>query len=326
MRAVRIHGFGGPEVMVVEEIERPEPRDDQVLIRVLAAGVNWADAQRRSSARYPVPIAFPHTVGQELVGEVEAVGAAVTRYREGDLVFALPNSGAYAEYAVAAEHELLPVPEGLDPTVGLSVVMHGLTAMAILKDAAPLRAGDTMFVQAAGGGVGLMAIQLAKLYGAGTVVAAASTPDKRRIACDHGADVAVDLAADDWTQVVRDATDGRGVDVVLDCVGGAVGKQSMDLVADWGRIVTYGVVSNEPVAVEILRLPARNVTLRSLFVLGYLARPDFTDTALAELAAFVADGRLKPHIGGRYTLDQAQTMHEHMEARTTAGKLLVVPS
>ena len=205
---------------MVEEISIPSPGPGQVLIEVEAAGVNYADAVRRAGGVHPQPTVLPFTLGGEFAGTIVARGEGVTGYREGDRVFALHNGGAYAEYAIADQRALIGVPEGLDAVAGLALVVQGLTAAAILKDAAPVRPGDSVLVQAAAGGVGLLAVQLAKVYGAGTVVALASTADKRATTLDHGADVAVDVTSDDWPEQVRAATGGRGVDVVLEMTGG----------------------------------------------------------------------------------------------------------
>jgi NADPH2:quinone reductase len=325
MRAVRMHRHGGPEVMVVEEIPVPSPEPGQVLIEVEAAGVNYADAVRRAGGIYPQPTVLPFTLGGEFAGTVVARGEGVTAYGEGDRVFALHNGGAYAEYAIADQHALIPVPEGLDAVTGLALVVQGLTAAAILKDAAPVRPGDSVLVQAAAGGVGLLAVQLAKIYGAGTIIALASTADKRATTLDHGADVAVDVSSDDWPKQVRAATGGRGVDVVLEMTGGSVFSQCVDLLADFGRMVVYGVASHETGTLAVERLIPRNVTVRTFYLGPYVARPRFAATTLGELAGYVAEGRLRLSVGGRFALDTARELHRQMEARQTHGKLVVLP-
>jgi NADPH2:quinone reductase len=324
MRAVRIHSHGGPEEMVVEQVEVPSPGEGEVLIRVLAAGVNWADAARRLGGHYPVPTRFPHTIGQELVGTVETVGAGVSGFRPGGTVFALPDRGAYAEFATAAEHELIPVPPGLDPVEGLALAIQGLSAYGILK-AANVGPGDVVVVQAAAGGVGLLAVQMAKLFGAAQVIASAGREAKRATAVEHGADVAVDSYSDHWEEEVREVAEGGTVDVVLEMTGGGTFSESVNLLGDFGRIVVYGNASNEPPSYDIFAAMGRNLTLRTFYLIPYLRRPDFVAEALEEMASWVEQGRLKLIIGGRYTFDQAREMHVVLEERSTQGKLLVLP-
>ena len=325
MRAVRMHRHGGPEVMVVEEIPIPSPGPGQVLIEVEAAGVNYADAVRRAGGFYPQPTVLPFTPGGEFVGAIVACGEGVTGFGEGDRVFALHNGGAYAEYAIADQRALIAVPDGLDAVAGLALVVQGVTAAAILKDAAPVRPGDSVLVQAAAGGVGLLAVQLARIYGAATVVALASTADKRATTLDHGADMAVDATSDDWPEQVRATTGGRGVDLVLEMTGGSVFSQCVDLLADFGRMVVYGVAGHETGTLAVERLIPRNVTVRTFYLGPYLARPGFAATTLRELAGHVAEGRLRLSVGGRYALNTAREMHRLMEARQTHGKLVVLP-
>ncbi|WP_286249569.1 quinone oxidoreductase family protein [Streptomyces graminofaciens] len=311
--------------MTVEKVPVPRPAPGQVLVEVAAAGVNYADAIRRLGEYYPQPTVFPFTMGGEFTGKIVARGEGVTGHKEGDTVFALHNGGGYAEYAVAEQGALIPVPDGLDPVVGLALVIQGLTAVAILKDAGPVRPGDTVLVQAGGGGVGLLAVQLAKMYGAGRVIAMASTAEKRATALDHGADVAVDSSSDGWAAEAREATGGKGVDLVLEMTGGSVFTQSVDLLTDFGTVVVYGVAGREPPILAVEQLIPRNISVRAFNLHPYLMRPDFTAETLCELADHVAEGRLRVALGGRFTLETAQEMHRSMEARQTHGKLVVIP-
>jgi NADPH:quinone reductase len=326
MRAARIHAHGGPNAIVVEEIDVPSPEGDEVLVRVDAAGVNWADAERRGGGYSPVPMEFPWTLGLELVGVVDRVGPAVSRWREGDLVYALPNGGgAYAEYAIAAEHELIRVPEGIDPRQGLALTMQGLTAALMLKETG-CGPGDTVLIEAAGSGLGLIAVQLAKIYGAETVVGIASTAEKRAIAVEHGADFAVDSTVAGWSDEVREKLGGEGVDLALEMTGGAVFDESLALLADFGRMIVFAGVSKEPSALDVHMNIIRNLTVRLFYVIPYLTRTEMIDQTLAELAALVGEGRLEVMIGGTYSLAETPEMHRLMEERVTAGKLLVTPA
>ncbi|MDO0932261.1 zinc-binding dehydrogenase [Streptomyces sp. DG2A-72] len=311
--------------MVVEEVPVPEPAPSEVLIKVMAAGVNWADAHRRQGQYYPEPTDFPFTVGGEFAGEIVSTGRDVTRHRAGDVVFALHNGGAYAQYAIADQDAVFRVPDGLDPIAGVALIVQGLTAAAILKDATPVQPGEAVLVQGASGGVGMIALQLARIYGASKVFGLASSPHKRDFIRTHGGH-ALDPADATWPDQLRAATDQQGADVVMEMAGGEMFRRSLDVMAQGGRMTVYGAVGEGDRTVDLLQLIPRNLTLRSFYLGPYLARPDFVDSTIAELAEYVKDGRLKLTLGGRYQLDQAPEMHRLMEARQTTGKLVVLPT
>ena len=193
MKAVRFHENGGPEVLRYEEVADPAPGSGQVLLRVLAAGVNYADATRRKGgSSYPRPTPLPFTPGSEVVGVVEKLGEGVTTVERGATVMAWLGQGGYAEWAVANLADLLPVPEGIKPAEALSLIIQGLSAALILKGSAKLQTGESVLIEGAAGGVGVLAVQLAKIYAAGRVIGAASTEAKRALVIGLGADAAVD--------------------------------------------------------------------------------------------------------------------------------------
>jgi NADPH2:quinone reductase len=326
MLAVRFYQHGGPEVLQCEEVPTPRPGAREVLIRVEAAGVNYADTVRRNGDYYPVPTVFPAILGGEIAGSIEALGQGIDHLQIGAHVFALIDQGGYAQYAVAPTNSIIPVPKGLDPVQGIALIVQGLTAALVLKETAGLRAGESILIQGAAGGVGLLSVQLAKIYGAGLIIAAAGSPEKREFALGLGADLAVDYKQPDWPQQVLKATDGHGVDIVQEMTGGHVFQQSLDCLAKFGRLVVYGFASREPVNLDPARLLPFNHTVKGFYLGGFLNdKQELVNATLAELAGFVASGRLKLHMGGAFPLINAAEAHRLLESRQTKGKLVILP-
>jgi len=330
MKAIRYHQKGGPEVLVYEDVPDPVPAPGQVLLRVLASGVNYADATRRSGNNYPRPTPLPFTPGSEVVGVVERLGANVTGIDPGTIAIAWLPQGGYAEYAVADVAELIRVPVGVEPTEAPALIIQGLSAALILKKSARLQKGESVLIHGAAGGVGVLAVQLAKIYGAGTVIGAASTEEKRALVLKFGADAAVDYTQTDWTTQVREANGGRPVDVILAMTGGDIFDQSLTCLAPFGRVVAYGNASHEPMQVNVQNLLPQNQTITGFFLSGLLAgepgdRNSIVEKMLDELGEFIRAGRLRLHLGGTYKLSQASDAHRAIEGRHTTGKIVLVP-
>ncbi|WP_334054477.1 quinone oxidoreductase family protein [Burkholderia cepacia] len=245
MKAVRFHTTGGPDALVYEEVPDPAIEDDDVLIRVDAAGVNFADVMRRRGDDYPEQSPTPFTLGAEVAGTVAAVGKAVTTIPVGTPVLATPGAGGYAQYIRVPASIVIPLPPGLDAVRAAALMAHGLTAALVLRQAARLAPGETVLVEAAAGGVGSFAVQLAKQYGAGKVIAAASTPEKRALAERLGADASVDYTAPDWAERVRTLTGGKGVDVILETAGGDNVAEAFKALASFGRMIFIGQSSGK---------------------------------------------------------------------------------
>jgi NADPH:quinone reductase len=232
MRAVQIEEFGGPDVLQVVDLPKPEPGENEVLIEVSRAGMNFADTHQRENtylARYEVPL----VLGGEVAGTTP----------DGQRVIALVPHGGYAEYAVAHESTVFPIPDGFDEGAALALLIHGLTAWHLCKTSAKLAPGESVVVISGAGGVGGLAVQLAKPFGAGRVIATASTEEKRAKTLELGADAAVDPAVDDLKGALIEANEGRQVDVVLEMSGGRVFDQCAEALAPFGRIVAYGIAS-----------------------------------------------------------------------------------
>jgi NADPH2:quinone reductase len=331
LKAIRFHEHGGPEVLRYEDVPDPAPGARQVLLRVLAAGVNYADASRRKGGTsYPRPTPLPFTPGSEVVGIVEKLGDGVTGVERGATVMAWLGQGGYAECAVADAADLLPVPLGVKPAEALSLIIQGLTAALILKDSARLQAGESVLVEGAAGGVGVLAVQLAKIYGAGRVIGAASTEAKRALAVSLGADATVDYSRPGWAAEVKAQNGGRGVDIILEMTGGAVFDEAFDCLAPFGRMVAYGNASRQPMNLGVQRLYAQCQTVTGFFLSGFIAgqsrdRGAFAAKLLAELGGYVRDGRLRLQLGGTYKLAQAADAHRALESRNTTGKIVLVP-
>jgi NADPH2:quinone reductase len=314
MRAVQIEEFGGPEVLQVMDVPKPAPGDGEVLIEVSRAGMNFADTHQRENsylARYEVPL----ILGGEVAGTTE----------DSRRVVALLPNGGYAEYAVAPEATVYPVPDGLDDGTALALLIQGLTAWHLLRTCGRVAPGESVVVISGAGGVGSLAVQLAKPFGAGRVIATASSEEKRALTLDLGADAAVDPSAEDLTAALIEANDGKRVDVVLEMSGGRVFDQSAEALAPFGRIVAYGIASREQNNLETGRLMRKSRTVVGFWLMHCLGRRDMVEEPLADLFDRAARGDLKPMVGATYPLSEVRRAHEDMQGRRTSGKLLLDP-
>lgn len=325
MKAVRFHKTGGPEVLVYEELPDPTPGDHEVVIRVEAAGVNFADVMRRRGDDYPDPSPTPFTLGAEVAGTVAAVGKSVTWLTVGMPVLAAPGAGGYAQYICVPAAIVIPLPPGLDAIRASALMAHGLTAALVLRKAARLVPGETVLVEAAAGGLGSLAVQLAKHYGAGKVIAAASTPEKRAVAERLGADLSVDYTAPGWAEQVRAATDGKGVDVILETAGGDNVAEALKALAPFGRLIFIGQSSGKTSLIDPWTLTVPNHTITSFYVGAYLAFPDLIQATLTELIGLVLTDKLLLQTETVLPLSQAVEAHRLLEGRHTIGKVVLKP-
>jgi NADPH2:quinone reductase len=316
MRAIQVNKFGGPEVLELVEVDEPEAADRHVMIDVVAAGVNYADTHQAEDS-YLTATELPIVPGSEVVGTTP------DRRR----VLALLESGGYAERAVARPELVFPVPEGLADGDALALGSQGATAWHILRTSAHLQPGDSVVVHAGAGGVGSLAIQLARLWGAGRVISSASSDEKRALTLELGADAAIDSNAGDLKTAIEEANGGRKVDVVLEMVGGPAFHASLAALAPFGRLVTYGMASRqetEPVAPGALLRRSRGVI--GMWLAHAAARPkEMLAPQLAELFELAARGELRPIVGATYPLAEARRAHEDLRARRTTGKLVLDP-
>jgi NADPH:quinone reductase len=316
MRAIQVNEFGGPDVLELVEVDAPEPAERRVMIDVLAAGVNYADTHQAEDS-YLTATELPIVPGSEVVGTAP----------DGRRVLALLDSGGYAERAVARPELVFPVPEGLADGDALALGSQGATAWHILRTSAHLQPGESVVVHAGAGGVGSLAIQLARLWGAGRVISSASSDQKRELTLELGADAAIDSNAGDLKTAIEEANGGRKVDVVLEMVGGPAFHAGLAALAPFGRLVTYGMASREetePVAPGALLRRSRGVI--GMWLAHAAARPkEMLAPQLAELFELAARGELRPIVGATYPLAEARRAHEDLRARRTTGKLVLDP-
>jgi len=324
MRAIRISEWGGPEVLeLVDDAPEPEPGEHDVLIRVSRAGINFADTHARENsylARYELPL----TPGAEVAGVAERDGHGFTA---GQRVVALVGTGGYAQYVAAPAATTFPIPDGVSDPTALALLLQGLTAWHLYRTSARIQPGETVVVHAAAGGVGSLAVQLGRPLGAGRVIATASTEEKRALALELGADVAVDVTRDDLAGALVEANLGERVDVVLEMAGGRVFDASLDALAPFGRLVTYGIASREPNEVATGALMRKSRAVIGFWLMHCLARPaELVDAPLRELFERAAAGELRVVEGATYRLSEARRAHEDLQARRTSGKLVLDPS
>lgn len=312
MRAVLVEEWGGPEVLQVKEAPKPEAGEGQVLIKVESAGINFADTHQTENS-YLAKYELPLIPGTEVTGTLE----------DGTRVVALTPGGGYAEYAVADKRAVWPIPDGLDDSAVLALLVQGVTAWHLYRTSAQIRVGEAVVVISGAGGVGSLAVQLGKSMGAGRVIGTASSEDKRKLVLKMGADAAVDSQAENLAEQLIEANGGNRVDVVLEMAGGTVFEQSMKALAPFGRVVTYGIASREPNEVKSGSLMRRSHGVIGFWLMHCLGRPEMMDQPLQELFERAARGELTPQVGGSYALDDVRQAHEDLKGRKTSGKLIL---
>ncbi len=308
--------FGGPEVLKLVELPVPEPGPEEVLVKVSRAGLNFADTHTRTNS-YVRKATLPLVPGGEVAG---------VREDTGERVVALVGDGGYAEYALAPRELVYPIPDKLDEGAALALIIQGLTAWHLYRTAGHVAAGESVVVHSAAGGVGSLAVQLGRAFGAGRVIATASSSEKRALALELGADVAIDAEADGLTERLLQANDSRPVDVVFDMAGGAVFDASYQALAPFGRIVVCGIASQEPNELRTGSLLRHSRSVVGFYLFHTLERPGMFTDALADLFARAARGELRTVIGATYPLDQAAQAHIDLRERRTTGKLLLDPA
>jgi len=314
MRAVQITEFGGPEVLEIVELPDPVPAADEVLVEVARAGMNFADTHQRHND-YLAKAELPLIPGVEISG----------RTGGGRRVAAILTSGGYAERVAVPESSLVGVPDEVSDDQAAAILLQGLTAWALLRVSARLRAGETVVIEAAAGGTGSLAVQLAKAAGA-RVIGLASTPAKRELVERLGADVAVDSRAKDMTGVLLGANGGDPVDVVLQMSGGEAFEQQMAALAPFGRMISFGIASREPNVIRSQKLMRSSRSVVGFWIVHLLQRPDLLREGIEELLGAVASGELEVVIGGVFRLGDVARAQIELAERRTQGKLLLDPS
>lgn len=314
MKAIQISEFGGPDVMQVVELPDPEPADGQVVVDVARAGVNFADTHVTRND-YLAKQELPLVPGGEVAGTTP----------DGRRVAALLANGGYAQKVAVPESWLVPVPDGVSDDVAAGLLLQGLTAHALVHRCARLQPGEAIVVEAAAGGTGSLAVQLAKRAG-GRVIGLASSPDKRQLAERLGADVTVDSGASDLREAILAANGGEQVDAVLQMSGGEAFEQQLRTLAPFGRMVTFGIASREENQVRTGHLMRNSRAVIGFWLMHLIPRRDEVRAMIEDLLQAVLAGELEVVTGGIYPLSEATRAHEDIAARRTQGKLLLDPS
>lgn len=323
MKAIQFTEYGGPEVLKTIEIDKPKPGPTEVLIEIHAIGVNYADTARREG-QYVVPTNLPFIPGAEIAGVIVEAGEEVTNVNIGTRVVTLIESGGYAEYAVVDSRNVtVMLKEDIDFKQAVSLPLQGLSAYHILKTMGCITNEDTVLVHAAAGGVGTLAVQLAKLFGARKVIATASTDEKLDLAKSLGADVCINYTNEGWHKEVLEATEGRGVDLALEMVGGDVFKDTLKCLAPFGKVVIYGVASGEQAVMHPSSLMAKNQSVIGFFLPQIMRKRELFMRSIRELFGYLEEGKLQLIIGETYPLEEAAKVHELMQSRKTSGKIIL---
>jgi NADPH2:quinone reductase len=322
MKAVRVHKYGGPEVLTLEEIPVPEPKAGEARVKIEAIGVNYIDIYQRTGL---YPLQTPFTLGTEGAGIVDAVGPNVTEVKKGERVGYASIPGSYGEYAIVPAARLVPIPPNIDARTAAALMLQGMTAHYLTHSTYPLKKGETALLHAAAGGVGLLLIQIAKQLGA-TVIGTVSTEAKAKLAKEMGADHLILYTQSDFLAEVKKLTDGRGVNVVYDSVGQTTFDKSLDCLRPRGYLVLFGQSSGPVPPFDPGKLAAKG----SLF----LTRPSLPHHTLErsellqranDVLNWTATGKLKVRVDKTFPLAEAAEAHRQLEGRKTTGKVILLP-
>ncbi|MEU3908908.1 zinc-binding dehydrogenase [Streptomyces goshikiensis] len=325
MRIVRYHQHGTPEVLQVDEVEKPEPGPGQVRIRAEAIGVNFAGLQERAGEfYYGEGVALPACPGGDAVGFIDALGPGVEDFEVGERVASVIFKDAFAEYSLARVKDLVPVPKEMDAAQATMLSSPAQVGLEVIQ-ASFLKEGESVLVHAAAGAIGHLVVQMVKALGAGTVVATAKGEAKLAFAKELGADVVVDYSREGWEEEVREATGGAGVDVVLDSVGADVTLKSIGLLKPFGRLVFYGSAGGglDLPTVSLKDLAGKYLTHFSMGVMDKTV--DNFDAVVDEVCAMVLMGKVRPVVHTRLPLEEAAKAHQVMEDRAQLGRVVLVP-
>lgn len=314
MKAIQITVFGGPEVMQYVDLPDPVAGDSEIVLDVTAVGINYADTHQTENS-YLSPQTLPMVPGIEVTG-----------IHAGNRYLASVSSGGYAQKAVAHEAALIPIHDAVTDQQALCMLVQGSTAWHLLKTMGSVRPGQTVVIHAAAGGVGTIAIQLAKMWGA-KVIAVTSSQEKVDLAKSLGADEVVDARVADLGKSLRAANGGRGVDLVLEMVGGTTFDQSLLALGNFGKLITFGMASRTaPTPIHPGALMHGSKTVAGFWLANCFGKKELMNDVIAELFALVADGKLHPIIGSTYPLSKAADAHRAMLARETTGKIALDPA
>lgn len=319
MKAIRIHARGETDVMKLEEIDTPVPGEGEVLIKVELAGVNYSDLGQRKG-NYPNLVALPATLGNEVAGTVVAQGPGVSVPAPGTRVVSLVDGG-YAEYAVARALTVIPLLDNVTYAQAIVLPIQGQTAYLLLEKAARLQKGERILIHAASGGVGSLAVQLARSFDAEMVIGTAHSPEKLEFIRSLGADLALDTNDPRWFEQVMQVTRGQGVHVVMDAVGGGIGQQSIFSLAPFGRLIVFGSLSDASTPMVTQMLIPKCLTISGYNTL--IQSPEDQMRASQALMRLIAEGQVKVITEHAFPLSEAAAAHRAIEENKTRGKVVL---
>ena len=320
MKTIRFYEVGGPEVLRYEDAERPLLTPGRVLVRVHTIGVNFADTLLRRGAYLAQP-KLPETPGFEAAGVVVEVGEGADAGLIGQRVVVL-GEHCYAEYVTASPSQLIVLPDNISFDLGAAFPVQALTAYHMLYTAAHVGQGDTVLIHAAAGGVGLLAVQMAKLAGA-RVFGTTSSMEKAKIVKDAGADEVILYTQTDFAERVAQLTHHRGVDLVLDSVGQETIPGSLASLAPFGHLISFGSASGRPDPIDVASLYARSLKVSAFWLFTVSRTPEIAQRGISRVLEWISDRKIHLRIGLKLPLEQAAEAHRRMEARQTSGKILL---
>jgi NADPH:quinone reductase len=331
MKAIQFTSFGGPEVLSYVDLPKPSPTQGEILIETTAIGVNFPDVRERMGVYNQKEtrvggVELPHVTGLQVVGHVIAAGDGVDRAMIGSQVMALMKKGAYAQFALALAATTVTLRPDADDVAMASLPCQGATAYLTLQASTQLRAGESVLVHGAAGGVGSLAVQIAKALGAGTVIGTASSEERRAFVRGIGADLAIGYDDPNWPRTVLDHTQGRGVDVILESIGGDVFEQNFECLARFGRHIVFGSTRGPGNPIAPRRLMTEAQSLTGFYLPAFFETPELISRALAFLADGVTDGSIKTNVATVLPLSRAAEAHRMLQARQVQGVIILDPA
>jgi len=321
MKAIQVKQVGGPEVLELVDLPVPQPKANEAVVKIAAAGVNFIDVYYREG-RYKASL--PFVVGQEAAGIVSAVGSGVSSLKVGERVAYTAQLGSYAEYQAVAADRLVKIPEGVSDREAAATMLQGMTAQYLAYDTYPVKKGDTALVHAAAGGVGLLLVQMAHNLGA-RVIATVSTEEKAKLAREAGADEIILYTQQDFESETKGITSGKGVDVVYDSVGKTTFEKGLNVLRPRGYMVLYGGSSGAVAPFDPIQLTQKgSLFLTRPSLVNYIATAEELEKRSGAVFGMIAAGKLKLRIEHVYPMKDAQQAHRDLEGRKTTGKLLLL--
>jgi NADPH2:quinone reductase len=322
MKAIQVQKTGGPEVLTLVDLPVPQPKPNEAVIKISAAGVNFIDVYFREG-RYPAPP--PFVDGQEAAGTVSAVGSDVKSLKVGDRVAYTGVLGAYAEHAAVPADRLVKVPAGISDQQAAAAMLQGMTAHYLLYSSYPLKKGETALIHAAAGGMGLLLVQMAKNIGA-HVIGTVGSDEKAKLAREAGADDVINYSKQDFEAETKRLTGGKGVHVVYDGVGKSTFDKDFEILRPRGYLVLFGGASGPVPPFDPMKLTQKGSLTFTRPSLGhFIATREELEQRSSDVLGWIAAGKVKLRIGHTYKLEDAAQAHRDLEARKTTGKLLLIP-